>query len=446
MEVVKNVDRSCLSPFANLTIIRAMASANVLFILTDQQSARAMSCAGNAHLRTPNADALAAAGMRFALAYSASPVCGPSRACLATGCLPHQHGVLVNNMAPDPALPTIGELFRRAGYDTGWSGRWHLPTHGPEIRGFECLHGDDVTLGRGVEGDAPVTDAAIDFMRRRRDGPFLLGVSLCNPHDICHWIRDDPDLPESPESLPPLPANFAIDPQEPGFIAECRQRLHYGGEGNHTRNWSDIQWRGYLRAYYNLTETVDVQVGRLMKALRQAGLEKDTVVLYTSDHGEGMAGHHWVVKLMLYEEPVTVPFIVRWPGRVAPGQVDAENPVSGIDVLPTLCDCAGVDPGPVTGISLKPRMESAAQLNREFVVTELYPDPEKLQMQGRMLRTRRYKYVAFSSGGNPEMLFDLEEDPGETRNLALNTAAGEELNRHRRLLQRWCTETEDSFR
>lgn len=401
-----------LSADGNLAIIRAMSAPNIVFILTDQQSARAMGCAGNPYLSTPNADALAASGMRFAHAYSASPVCGPSRACLATGCLPHQHGVLVNNMAPDPALPTIGELFREAGYDTGWSGRWHVPGHGPDIRGFECLHGEDVILSRGVEGDAPVTDAAIEFMGRRRDRPFFLGVSLCNPHDICHWIRHAGTGPESIESLPPIPANFAIDPDGPEFIDVCRQRPHYGGEGLHTRNWSETQWRAYLRAYYDFTETVDVQVGRSLQALEEAGLEEDTIVLYTSDHGEGMAGHQWVVKLMLYEEPVTVPFIVRWPGRVAPGRVDAEHPVSGIDLLPTLCACAGIDVPPVPGASLQPLLENAGPLEREFVVAELYPDPEILEMQGRMLRTRRYKYVKFSSGRNPEMLFDLEKDQG----------------------------------
>ena len=89
---------------------------NVLFVFTDQQSARAMSCAGNPHLHTPHMDALAAAGTRFAQAYCAAPVCGPSRASLVTGRLPHEHGVLVNGMTPDPAVPNIGELFRHAGY------------------------------------------------------------------------------------------------------------------------------------------------------------------------------------------------------------------------------------------------------------------------------------------------------------------------------------------
>ena len=424
-----------------------MAAPNVLFILTAQQSSRALSCAGNPHLSTPNTDAPAASGMRFATAYSAAPVCGPSRACLTTGCLPHQHGVIFNGMTPDPALPSMGELFRDAGYDTGWSGRWHLPAHRPDIRGFECLHDESVNLGRGVEGDADVVDAAVAFMQRPREQPFFLGVSLCNPHDICHWIFADPDEPESTDGLPPLPDNFEIDPDEPEFITECRHRQHYGNEGLVSHKWTASQWRSYLGAYYGFTELVDVQVGRLLQALEAAGLGEDTVVLYTSDHGEGMAAHRCVVKLMVYEEPVTVPFIVRWPGHTAAGLVEETTPVSGLDGLPTLLDCAGIEvPDSVTGLSLRSLLDGAGQLGREFVVTELYPDTEKPEMQARMLRTRRHKYVKFSSGRNPELLFDLEMDPGETRNLAGTDEAAAELARHRQLLQRWCEEREDPFR
>ena len=422
-----------------------MSAPNVLLIMTDQQSAGALSCAGNAHLRTPNMDALAAAGVRFARSYCGSPVCGPSRACLLTGRLPHETGVLHNSQPPEPSFPSLGELFQRAGYDTGWSGRWHFPKHGPELRGFERLHGDEAAIWSGVVGDGAVTDAAIDFLQRRRERPFLLGVSFCNPHDICGWISEDPPVPNDVDSLPPLPDNFAIDPDEPEFIQQCRQRTYYGNEGNCTFGWSDPQWRTYLRAYYDFVEAVDAQVGRLLAALRSAGLEDDTLVLFTSDHGEGMAGHHWVVKLMLWEEPVTVPFVLRWPGQVPVGVVDRDQLVSGLDVLPTLCDWAGVGFPQVTGISLKPLLRNGQGPGRPHVASELYPDTKDPTMQARMLRTRRHKYVAFSSGRRPELLFDMHTDPGETRNLATQADHTGELARHRALLRQWCTETADPF-
>lgn len=421
---------------------------NILFVFTDQQSARAMSCSGNPYVQTPHMDRLASGGVRFEQAYCAAPVCGPSRSALVSGRLPHETGVLVNGMRPDPAIPNMGTLFSQAGYETAWSGRWHLPDNRADgIPGFEVLHDPSVRLGLGLAGDEPVTDAAVDFLGRRRDRPFLLGVSLCNPHDICHWIIGSPgaDVPLGDGPLPPLPDNFAADPHEPGFIARCRQRTYYGQEGTYTYEWTEEKWRAYLAAYYRFTETVDVQVGRLLDALRDNGLEEDTLVLFTSDHGEGMAAHRWVVKLMLYEEPLRVPFMLRWPGRIPAGRVDDAHLVSGVDVLPTLCDYAGVGHPAVSGVSLRPAIEDPQTAGQSYVVAELCPDPQDLSMQGRMLRTARFKYVAFSHGQRPEMLFDLKGDPGERRNLALEAAGRDELERQRRRLRAVCAQSGDPF-
>ena len=421
---------------------------NILFVFTDQQSARALSCSGNPHVRTPHMDRLARGGVRFERAYCASPVCGPSRGSLLCGRLPHETGVLVNGMAPDPALPNMGQLFARAGYETAWSGRWHLPDNGADgIPGFEALHDPSVRLGLGLEGDGPVTDAAVEFLGRGRDRPFFLGVSLCNPHDICHWIIGSAEAPAPATDgpLPPLPDNFAVDPREPEFIAWCRRRTYYGQEGTYTTEWDEQKWREYLAAYYRFTEEADAHVGRLLDALRDNGLEDDTLVLFTSDHGEGMAAHRWVVKLMLYEEPLRVPFIMRWPGVLPAGRADGTHLVSGVDVLPTLCDCAGVEFPGAGGVSLRPVIEDPRADGRPFVVAELYPDTEDLSLQGRMLRGARFKYVAFSRGRRPEMLFDLEGDPGEQRNLALEGGWQDELGRQRRALRDHCARSGDGF-
>lgn len=422
---------------------KPMPRPNILFVFTDQQAASAMSCAGNPHLHTPHMDALAAAGTRFTQAYCAAPVCGPSRSSLATGLLPHQTGVLVNGMVPAPDIPTVGELFQDAGYHTAWSGRWHLPGN-DDIRGFETLHDPDTRLGLGAVGDGPVTDAAIDFINRPHDRPFFLGVSLCNPHDICHWIVDPPPLPAPTSELPPLPDNFAVDPDESEFIQHCRRRTYYGQEGTYTRDWDQRRWRHYLHAYYRFTEAVDLQLGRLLETLRQKGLQDDTLVLFTSDHGEGLAAHRWVVKLMLYEEETRVPFIVRWPGKIPAGAVD-DRLVSGIDVVPSLCDWAGIDCPPVTGTSLSPLVQDADAPGRPFVVTQLYPDTKDLALQGRMLRTPRYKYIAFSHGARPELFFDLENDPGETINLTVDPERRTALDHHRALLRDHCRQTDDPF-
>jgi hypothetical protein len=357
--------------------------------------------------------------------------------------MPHQNGVLVNGMSIPDEMPTMGEVFRDAGYQTAWTGRWCVPENGPDIRGFDCLHDTSQPLGQGVLADSHVADCAIDFLTKERADPFLLGVSLCNPHDICYWVMQqstpqgelDPQtiaLKEKADSLsfdfttegelPPLPDNFAIASDEPEFLVRCRKRRYYGQEGNFTWDWDEQAWGRYIHAYYRLTEMVDVQVGRVMTALRESGLEEDTLVVLTSDHGEGMAGHHWVTKLSLYEESSHVPFILSMPGSIPEGTVDRDRLVSGIDILPTMCDYASVECPDVTGMSLRPLVEDSNGIGRAFLVSEIHPDPKDLAMQGRMVRSDRYKYISFSESHCPEQLFDLETDPGETINLAENPA------------------------
>jgi len=288
-------------------------------------------------------------------------------------------------------------------------------------------------------------DQAIAYLKKPHKDPFLLVASLHNPHDICYSIIEGTVQPRTTAEGPELPPNLARDPNEPEFITECRNRHKYGQEMSYITDWSDDLWRGYLHDYRRIVEETDVQVGRIMGALRESGLEEETLVVFTSDHGEGMAAHHWVVKLMLYENPVTVPLVFRWPGVIATGRVDQTHLASGVDLLPTLCDFAGVPVDPqVTGVSLRPVIERPDLPGQPFVVTELDPNPDEPAKTGRMVRTDRFKYIVFSHGQRPEVLFDLTTDPGETRNLAANPEFVVELQRHRRLLKEWQTATNDT--
>jgi len=428
---------------------------NILFVFTDQQSGRALGAAGNAHVRTPHMDALAGGGVLFAESYCTSPVCSPARASLVTSRMPHEVGVEVNDLPLAPGFATMGGIFRAAGYETAWAGKWHIPEPYPvgrdAIPGFENLaFPRPEWIGLGACADDPVTDAAVAFLRRRHSRPFLLAVSLHNPHDICHWIvdrrRDVIGLTLDPKLDPPLPENLEPPPCEPEFIVRCRQRDHYGAELRRTEDWSTAEWRRYLNAYYRLVEHADKRLGRILAALAEAGLENNTIVLFTSDHGEGLAEHRWVVKLMLYESAATVPMILRFPGRLPAGVVDRRHLVSGLDVLPTLCDYAGVDvPEDIRGESVRAVIDDPHLSGREFVVVELQPDPQTPAMKGRMIRSARYKYVVFSEGARREMLFDLRDDPGETRNLAPEPAHHKTLAAYRAALGRWLDRTDDDF-
>lgn len=426
---------------------------NILFIFTDQQSARAMSACGNPWLKTPHMDSIAAKGTMFTESYCTSPVCGPSRSSIMTGRYPHETGVNHNGKEIKASIPNMGQVFEAADYTTAYAGKWHLsasyPTTKSSIPGFEYL------LPKRPKGyltgskiDSHATDAAIEFLQRKHAKPFLLTLSLHNPHDICQTRKPTAQMRKqmTPENLPPLPDNFAILADEPEFIQICRKRDHYGDQVRKTLNWTTKDWREYLFTYYRFCEEIDIEVGRVLSELRKQGLEEDTLIVFTSDHGEGMAAHQWIVKLMFWEEPVTVPMVVSWKGKTNPGVIDHNHLVSGLDILPTLCDYANI-PCPKTqhGISMRSVIEKPNQQGQSFVVSELAPDNEKKGMMGRMVRTSKYKYVIFSEGKNPEMLFDLKADPGETQNLAGDTGMKKELTRHCNLLKQWIKETDDSF-
>jgi len=185
-------------------------------------------------------------------------------------------------------------------------------------------------------------------------------------------------------------------------------------------------------------ESSDQLIGRVLTALEQAGLSSNTIVVFTSDHGEMMGAHGLVTKEKLYEESVAVPLIIA-PPAAAPG-VDRSHLVSGLDLMPTLLDYAGISlPSSLEGRSLRPLVSGKTMPWREFVVSEnCYPET-------RMVRTSRYKYIFFAHGENREQFFDLENDPGEMKNLVDDAAVAGEVKRHRRLLQEWMRNTKDAF-
>jgi arylsulfatase A-like enzyme len=369
--------------------------------------------------------------------------------------MPHRLNAPYNDTPPTPGIRNLGEVFRNAGYRTAWAGKWHAPAAYPKtggILGFEYTAlPRDGNYFLGTCADPVVTEQAIQFLREPHDRPFLLGVSLHNPHDICHWIMhqhtDTLSRFEQAGRRPPLPRNTAPPKNEPEFIQMCRQREYYGQENTFTRDWDEDRWRQYLGVYFAMIEHADAQIGRIDSVLRKRGLYENTLVIFTSDHGEGMAEHRWVVKLMLYDSACSVPFVMRWPGGVSAGAVDSTHLVSGVDIFPTMCDYAGIEiPEGLDGESLRPIVEDPALPGREALVAELNPDPKRPEMEGRMLRTPRYKYMAFTHGKNPEALFDMENDPGETVNIAPDPGALDVLREHRSLLQKILAQTDDRFR
>lgn len=418
---------------------------NVLLITTDQQRVDATSAVGNKWLKTPHMDSIAASGVYFTQSYCSYPLCSPSRSSLHTGRMPHEIGVDRNSVPINPAIPLSGEVFRAAGYDTGYAGKWHMPDPYPQdgIAGFEVLNKTTRQGKLARDVDEATMKAAIGFLKRERDKPFLLVVSFINPHDICLLAGEDSPLladvwkaygPQGGVEVPPLPANHGPTAGQPDSIGRRPRR----------EDWDQDHWRRYRYAYYRMVEDVDRQVGQVLETLREMKQEEDTVVVFTSDHGEGLGSHRWTGKMMYYEEEASVPLIVSWKGILPAGRIDREHLVSTLDVLPTICDYAGVaGPAVMRGASLRTVIEKPETAGHEFVVSEMAGGGTGL---GRsfMVRTKQFKYMVFPGAERGEMLFDLQADPGEMKNLSGEASRASELKRHRELLAQWNKATEEA--
>lgn len=411
---------------------------NLLLVLTDQQALDTIAAGGCAHVRTPALDSLWRQGVGFTESYCANPLCSPARSAILTGRMPSETGVFGNDLPIRSSIPNLGQwFFREADYETVYVGKWHIPgLHTYHIPGFRVLAcGLD---HRGDVSDALVSRACEAFLLNRvATNPFLMVASLLQPHDICDWLplnvvcKGALPVPDLAPELPDLPPNFGYDPREPQGLRNMREgwlEATFGG-------WGEADWRHYLWSYYRLVEMVDAEIGRVLSALERSPYADNTLILFTSDHGEGMAQHRLARKRTMYEAVVKVPLIACWPGHVREGVTDGEHLVSGIDIMPTLCDYAGVAPPAGTvGSSLRPLLEGRGAEWRSFVVMEI---GEQLKtVKARALRTRRHKYVTYRD--DPvEQLFDLETDPGEMHNRATDPGAAGILEAHRRMLRAW---------
>ena len=234
-----------------------------------------------------------------------------------------------------------------------YCGKWHLPYgYTADIPGFDVL---PVGQGQGDLVDTVVSRSCEAYLKNRNSGrPFLLVASLMQPHDICYWAIKNKQLvptklpfPQLAGHLPELPPNHKKLPSAPQRVNQVRFKQFTTEE----------QWRYYIYVYYRQVEMLDADVGRILKALEASGNAENTIVIMTADHGEGRGRHQNVQKWHPYDEAARVPMIVVPPGAANAGRRDAEHVVSGLDVAPTLCDYAGIEPPPkYRGRSLRPRL------------------------------------------------------------------------------------------
>jgi len=431
---------------------------NILFINVDQMSLldsiRAYGCEYTA---TPGIDRLVKQGTSFMQSYSTDPVCCPARASWWTGAYSSEHGVVVNGTPCHADMPDLSRLLQEAGYNTYFSGKWHVP--GKQVRKlFHVLHEGSWW---GELTDTEVSRSAVAFLENY-DGsrPFFLNLGYLNPHDICitpsydagrSSVVDGKKVPPykaagvlDEADIPPVQDARDYDSREPAVMVLSKRGSL---EKPKFHDWSDELWRMHRYNYHRFTEMVDAQVDVLLDALEQSSFRDNTLIVFSADHGDGLGRHRTVGKSTFYDEVCRIPFIVSTFGalKVRKNVQDAEHLVSGVDFGRTVCDYAQADGTPLPhGRSLRPLVEGKEIAWREFAYAESSAYMHMVT-DGTIKYVREYVENDESSGMPPcakthrtgvEQLFDLARDPNEAKNLAYDPEYKQQLKRMRAALDR----------
>ena len=425
---------------------------NLLFILTDDQGAWAMGCAGNPEVRTPNLDRLAAQGIRFENFFCTSPVCSPARASILTGRIPSQHGVhdflhkvpAVDETRFLEGQPTYIEMLSEAGYETCLSGKWHLgyglepqsgfktwnpmPYGGCDYFRAPIVEGPNIVRREGLYASNIFTDNALSFLNDQlgNDNPFCLHLHYTAPHRP--WEREfhPQDLWDDYYNNCPFTSLPTHEERKPrGFI------MVQGWKTSEARRES-------IAGYFTAIEEMDRNVGRVLDWLDENGLRQNTLVVFMSDNGMNIGHHGFYGKgngtrpQNMFDTSVKVPCIISRPGFVPENRTDS-NLLSQYDWLPTLLEYTGLEdhiPQGLPGRSFSPLLHGEDIGEREsiFVYDEYGPV--------RMIRSKEWKLVWRHPGGAHE-LYNLTEDPDEMTNLIEHRDCPDIVDSMRRDMEVW---------
>jgi arylsulfatase A-like enzyme len=459
---------------------------NILFILSDDHAYQAISAYGSRLAVTPNIDRIAREGALFTRAMVTNSICGPSRATFLTGKYSHKNGYKLNEKKFNTDQPVFPMVMREHGYQTAWIGKWHLGNLPKGFDYFRILNGQGeyynpdligATTGNAaadtVRMEGYVTDIITNLTeewldRRDTSKPFMLVVGEKATHR--EWLPDIRDLGAFDGADLPVPATFRDDysgrraaADQDMTIARTMRlkedlKVHadYDHRGIYNRftpaqrkSFSDyyenvvsrdfdtrkdtgtalVRWKyqRYLKDYLSVARSLDRNIGRLLDWLDKNGLAKNTVVVYTSDQGFFLGEHGWFDKRWIYEESLRTPFVMRYPGVIAPGSTIPAITLN-IDWAPTLLDIAGITrPADMQGMSFLPlvdrrngaEMASAAMAGwRKAMYYHYYEYPQPHHVYPHFgIRTERWVLVRFYGPGNFWELYDLDTDPGELKNL-----------------------------
>jgi choline-sulfatase len=416
---------------------------NILVIMSDEHNASVLGCYGNSIVRTPNLDRLANRGVVFDCAYTNSPLCVPSRLAFTAGKYVSRIGAWNNSCRlPSDDYPSLPRILNAAGYESFLCGKMHYDANCRY--GFTEIGGnmnksrmsgrggrrkpDDLTArsglserfaefhpgdGPGMKHDQKVVAGAKEFLAQRQatDKPFFLVCGLITPH-FPLTVPESYWEPYLGKIAPPLVPPGHLESQPLNY-----QHLRVGFQMEHVP--PEIVQKG-RELYYGLTQWMDEQTGAILQTLADSGLAENTVVIYTSDHGENLGEHGLWWKNAMYEPAARIPLIVSWPARWKGGQ-RRDGACAMVDLVQTIAELGGARvPEDWNGTSLCRRLDDPAAPWKDVAVSEYYA--HNIASGYAMLRTGRYKYVCHTSADDQHPaqreLYDLKTDPGELVNLA----------------------------
>ncbi|MGN0970459.1 MAG: sulfatase [Aristaeellaceae bacterium] len=420
---------------------------NLLFVFADQLRYASVGYTGGRPGLTPNIDRLRSQSLDMCNAVSGHPVCAPFRATLFTGKYTTSTGMVINEIRLSPNHRCFAHVLNEGGYENAYIGKWHMYANelgnhydpknsfvpkGPDRLGFDGffahygfhheyyapqayyhLDTPEKIYHEGYEPDC-VTDMAIEQLRRLSGGdkPFSLFLSIGTPHD--------PWIPEN------VPAEYLERVKDMTF--ELPE--NYLPENDpHADKWAQLsleeraELTGWMRCYHAMVANLDDNIGRLMQAVKELGLDENTIVVFTSDHGECFGAHGRRAKNIFYEEAIRVPFLVRWPGRLQAGG-SCDVCLNTVDIMPTLLSMMDLPiPATVEGQDMSLFMTDGRRTTDDGALM-MCCGPTAAWADGhewRAYRTKRYTYAVYRQDGQ-ELLFDHIDDPLEMHNLAEDPA------------------------
>ncbi|MGN1025942.1 MAG: sulfatase [Faecousia sp.] len=412
---------------------------NVILILSDQHRFCDVGYMGNQAVETPVLDRLASEGACFTNMYSSCPLCVPARGTIFTGLHALKHKAAANDLPVDPAAPSLAKAFHSAGYQTAYIGKWHLGGTPRDKfidreerlgfdywRGCNCNHeyldayyDDNDNCRHPIDGYEPIaqTDLALEFLKGNNGQPFLLCLSYGPPHDP-YFALPEGVLEHFQAKEFPLRPN-AVDQKIQDFALR-------------NKNLHDL-----YAGYYAQISCLDKQIGRIVDWLKESGHAEDTILIYTSDHGDMLGSHGFANKQIWYEESAKVPCLFWAPGLVEPGV--RQQLLSLVDLAPTICGLCQVPYGKADGKNISDAVRNPDTKGQDYVYFYSYVPCHQASMRKvkswRAITDGRYKLIA-DSKGKIVGFYDCQEDPLEENNLKKESRTAEKRDAMMAVLRR----------